>query len=867
MRKIFILLSVVFFTGMSAYATHQRAGEITYRYLSPLTYEVTIVTYSYAPSLADRFELEISWGDGTTSILDRANGPLNLNGKRLGEIVGQDLKKNLYVGTHTYAGASTYLLSVEDPNRNQGVLNIPNSVEVPLYIVSELRINPFIGINSSPSLLLPPIDVGCVGQPYLHNPGAFDPDGDSLSFKLTSCRGAGGEFIPGFQNPNLIGNNIGGSFIMSPTTGELVWDKPNMQGEYNIAFLIEEWRDGNRIGFITRDMQINITTCTNNPPKLKPIMDTCIEAGKTLTFPIIATDMDGDRISLTATGSPFMIANPAVFFSPDDSAVQNTGYFSWNTNCTHVSKNSYLVYFKAVDNDPYVNLFDLTTVGIKVVGPAPKNLSAAAQGNSIRLAWNENACDNIAGYKIYRRNGFYGYIPSYCETGVPSYTGYTLIQTIGKDTVYLDSDVSRGIDYCYMVVALYPDGAESFASNEACAQLKKDLPVITHVSVLQTSLNSGEIFLGWSKPTEIDIQQAPGPYIYKIYRATGISGNDYVAVDSLFSLNDTAYIDKQLNTLENAYRYRVDLINNTSGNRFLLGPSQPASSVFIRFTPGDKKLVINSDFNVPWSNELFTIYQKNSISSQFDSIGVTNDKVYTVNNLINGNEYCFYVRTKGSYRTVSITDPLINLSQQACGIPIDNEAPCRPQIEVVTDCDNLLNTISISVIDPECVSDIFQTYIYYSAAVNEGFVLIDSTSNNTYVHDNLQSIIGCYTVRSQDFVGNLSAFSDTVCIDSDVCGRYRLPNLFTPNGDERNDMLKPFPYTSVQKVNMLIVNRWGQPVFKTDDPDIRWNGKILDTNQDAADGVYFYTCDVFEITLTGIRVRTLKGSVTIMRSQ
>ena len=54
MKKILILLFLLTFIAGPLMATHQRAGEITFRYISGTTYEVTIVTYSYAPSEADR---------------------------------------------------------------------------------------------------------------------------------------------------------------------------------------------------------------------------------------------------------------------------------------------------------------------------------------------------------------------------------------------------------------------------------------------------------------------------------------------------------------------------------------------------------------------------------------------------------------------------------------------------------------------------------------------------------------------------------------------------------------------------------------------------------------------------------------------
>jgi len=865
MKKYLILLIVFIWFGGPLMATHQRAGEITFKYISGLTYEITIVTYSYAPSPADRFELEINWGDNTSTVLPRNNGPLGQQG-HLGEIVGPDIKRNLYTGVHTFPGASTYKISLEDPNRNYGIQNIPNSVEVPLYIETELIINPFIGANSSPQLLLPPIDQGCVDQPFLHNPGAFDPDGDSLSFRLITCRGAGGNFIPGFQLPNQVGTNTGSTFTMNALTGEILWQNPKMQGEYNIAFLIEEWRNGLKIGFITRDMQITIVTCNNHAPVITPLNDTCVEAGTTLQFGVVATDADTNKIKLTAAGAPFEIANPALFSALIDSAGHNTGIFKWVTNCSHVRKNPYQVYFKATDNDLPVNLFDLKSLNIKVVGPAPKNLTASPLGNTIQLKWNKNRCSNVSGYKIYRRNGLYGYVAGYCETGVPLYTGYQLIATMNTtDTLFTDSDLSRGIDYCYMVVATYPDEAESYASNEACAQLKKGVPVVTNVSIQKTGVADGRVYLAWSKPTEIDPLQSPGPFKYLIYRSDDLSGVTFNLIDSLASINDTIYFDEPLNTNDHGLAYRVDLYNNTPGLRFLIGPSQKASSAFITFAPGDKKVRININTVVPWTNEQFVIYRKNESTLIFDSIGTSILPFYIDNNLINGKSYCYKVKSIGTYGTAGITDPLINYSQEACAIPIDNEKPCTPILNVQSDCESFQNTLTWEVANPGCSADIAKFLIFYQPPQAENMVLLDSTQALTYTHNNLTTMAGCYSVVAVDAVGNRSAANDTVCIESDVCGTYRLPNIFTPNNDERNDFFIPFPYSSVEKIDLQIVNRWGNLIFTTQDPAIKWDGKIQGSNQPVSDGVYYYICDVYEITLKGTVKRTIKGSITIIR--
>jgi gliding motility-associated-like protein len=126
-------------------------------------------------------------------------------------------------------------------------------------------------------------------------------------------------------------------------------------------------------------------------------------------------------------------------------------------------------------------------------------------------------------------------------------------------------------------------------------------------------------------------------------------------------------------------------------------------------------------------------------------------------------------------------------------------------------------------------------------------------------------VIGCYAVLAVDKAGNRSRMSDTACITVDTCGRYRLPNVFSPNDDGFNDYFVPFPFVGVERIDLQVFNRWGKLVFKTSDPDINWDGKIMGTNQPASDGVYYYICDVYEVAGEGTVKRTLKGSITIIR--
>ena len=156
--------------------------------------------------------------------------------------------------------------------------------------------------------------------------------------------------------------------------------------------------------------------------------------------------------------------------------------------------------------------------------------------------------------------------------------------------------------------------------------------------------------------------------------------------------------------------------------------------------------------------------------------------------------------------------------------------------------------------------------------------MVDSVAYNPsdttfYTDDGLNTVVGCYAVTAIDSVGNVSEFSETACVNFDACPTYELPNVFTPNGDGYNDFLVPMgessnnPKSTVDHIDLTIINRWGKILFTTSDPDINWDGNDQNNGKPCGDGVYFYTCDVYYITLDGIQQSTLKGSVTIFGSQ
>lgn len=874
-----------------SWATHNRAGEITYEHVSNLTYEITITTCTRSSVIADRQWLKIDWGDvipGAT--LD------SLERESIQFVPGMDAQINIYKGTHTYNGPGIYVLSMEDPNRNEGVVNIPSSVNVPFCIQSTLIIDPQAGPNNSVQLLSSPKGDACLFKPYYHNPGAYDPDGDFLTYSLIPCKGgdadgddAGCDPIAGYQFPDEI-EPINNSFTIDPISGEVTWDAPQVAGEYNFAILIEEWRlvAGQliKVGDVIRDMQVTVWTCQNDPPEWTEIQDTCIEAGSNIQFLVNASDPNGDLLDLAAIGGPMTEVEHQASFSDIGNGVAQ---FSWTPLCEEIRQQPYQVVFKAEDNAQPVELTDLMTWFITVVGPAVENPVAEAVGNAIQLNWDQNPCIGAfsdaeigqGAYKIYRRNGLYGFEPDHCELGVPDGIGYELVGTVqGLDnTSYLDDfGVFYGGQYCYMVVTCFPDGALSYASEEFCAEIIKDVPVITNVSVLSTSASDGSIYVAWSPPNELDTLEAfPGPYYYRLLYGEGYSGADqeiWASNPQEFLINpDTTFIHESLNTSDLPHNYQVEIYSGDD----LVAFSSEASSVYLELIPDDNQLTLVMNYQVPWINESYEIFRYNDDIADFESIGFSNEPMYTDTGLVNNVGYCYKVESQGTYNASMVIDPIINVSQETCGIPYDLTPPCPPELQVLANCDDQVTELIWSNPNNDCADDVIQYNLYYAPTDQEELQFLEtffSDTDTTFTFNldgDLGTIAGCFAITALDSLlekpdgipaQNESLWSEVICVDN--CPYYFLPNVFTPNGDGQNDLFVPFPYKFVESIDIQIFNRWGAIVFQTSDPDINWDGTHKDTGEPCSDGVYYYAVKVNTIRLSGIVPEQFSGNIQLI---
>lgn len=905
------------------WATHNRAGEISVEQVGncsqSLQVKITVVTYSKTSSTqADRDSVTVCFGDGfcNTGVL-RVNG---IGNPPQGEPLENDIKKNIYIVFHTYPSRGTYTISMNDPNRNGGILNVnfPNSEQIRFHIQTTYTFpNPqFQGCNNTPVLLQPPVDVACVGKAFTHNPNAFDADGDSLSYQFTTPYQDANVIVPNYLRPDLINPGPMNRLTINERTGDILWDAPQRRGEYQLAIFIIEYRDGVAIDTIVRDMQIRVEECDNKPPVVETSRDEiCVVAGQLVqitvrgTAPITETRQ---KVRLTALGGPFEVnTNPATFelndnVFRDDPTVKT---FRWQTDCNHISDQYYSVVFKATDNffGDTSGLATLKTIRIKVVGPPPQDVRAEPGNGKTEVSWAlPYVCENVAesaflGFTVWRREGSNVFQPDTCNPGLAGrgYTKLTLspIKTTKDGRYYfLDETVERGRTYCYRILAEFAKETpgrryiynivESLPSAEVCVQLSRDVPLITNVDVLTTSATTGQMRVCWSKPeaTDLDTLINPGPYRYEVLRAVGLTPAESAfqpigvnLVSQYFAnANDTCFVDTGLNTAGTAYSYKIRFY--TGNNTTPLGITNPASSVFLSVAPTDRANNLSWQETVPWENYEYVVFIKNA-QGTFDTLAIVSTPNYTHTGLTNGQEYCYKILSIGSYGIAGIVSPIYNNSQEDCSIPFDDVPPCPTTLTVTNICDeavkcaegdlfNLLRWRNPLEICPEA-TDVAGYNIYYAPTEGAQFQLINSIEGANkidYEHMPELGLAGCYYVTSFDGNRNESKPSNTVCVDN--CPFYTLPNTFTPNGDGQNDVFKPYPFCFIESVDFKVFNRWGQLVFQATDPNLNWDGNNLN-GQELNAGTYYYTCRVFERRVDGIRQQPeiLSGYIELIRNR
>ena len=362
-----ILLLYLFLLPETTSATHISGADITYTWVSGNTYTLDLTLYRDCSGVSAPNNVSVSY----SSVSCNYNLSVTLN-KLAG--TGQEITHPCTPGLTTCSGGSNpgiqkyeYTGTVTLPAqctdwrfgysiccRNCAITTLsytpPNCTGVPALYVEATLNNVAAPNNSSPIFSNIPISFLCIGQTFHYNHGAFETDGDSITYSFITPRSAANTnvtFASGYNVNSPISSSpaitldASGDITLTPTQNEVGV----------MAIIVREYRNGVLVGSVIRDMQIWTQACSNLLPTATGINGTnnfSIVAcpGQPLSFHVNSAD---GNASQTVT----MNWNSAIAGASFSSTASQfpIGTFSWTPGIADARPQPYTFTVTVQDNN------------------------------------------------------------------------------------------------------------------------------------------------------------------------------------------------------------------------------------------------------------------------------------------------------------------------------------------------------------------------------------------------------------------------------------------------------------------------------------------------------------------------------------
>ncbi len=342
MKKIILLFGLMCFAAVS-YASHVVGGNIEVVQTGPNSYDVTMNLFRDCGGIdLDDDQTIYVYEQGTNNSFGSLTVAQSSGAEYVVELgdscytpTGLCIEQWTFTGTMTLAdNPNGYYFVWDVCCRNGGIDNIsaPSSAGSLLY--TEIPDPALAGMNSSPSFGPYPADgYFCVNYTQeIENP-VTDADGDSLVYSLVTPY----EDVPsvqpfanvawagGYSLANIVGNAAQPPMSIDSETG-VITVHPEQAGVYVFSVLVEEYRNGVKIGETIRDVQYEALPCSFDSPPTINMQDTvAVYAGDSICVDVTVTDVDGtDTLYVLPTSNDFNLNTTFVY--PDQ--VGNTWQYS-----------------------------------------------------------------------------------------------------------------------------------------------------------------------------------------------------------------------------------------------------------------------------------------------------------------------------------------------------------------------------------------------------------------------------------------------------------------------------------------------------------------------------------------------------------
>lgn len=609
-----VLLSSLFATQSSA--THVMGGDLTYKHLHDSTYELRFLLYRDCNSGQANIDANITYWvyykKSKNIFLNNKTVSISASGAQFVQPEapncvtpsGVCIQSGEYVDTVTLGSdPDGYIVTWYRHERNHTVDNLKRCQSStnnsscntgncfnnrnPFGMVWTAEIPSYKLENSSPQFLTVPVPYFCTGITNSFNHVVFDPDGDSLVFKIVTPLSPEQCLTPApnpsstnpaqsystvyknvvYQSGYSVTKPFGSSssaISINSTTGEMKAN-PSSAGEYVIAVKIEEYRvdpvtkKTTYLGSIRRDLQFIAGACpsvSNSPPFFSSAGAATINVNPydTIEFTVKAAD-NSDTVYVRSNGNIFGVTGSSLqppFASFRDTqgfkAAEQT--FFWVPTCDHITYTSPHI-FTITLSDEGCNTVQ-KTYSVYVRGRAiytPPNISCLdiVDNSTIKVSW--DTLRNVQffnGLHLYRVDG----------TGktekIKSFTDSTIVG-------FTDATVTnaQSSNYRYYLKIENSCGLEGFSSDS-----------LSTMKLTHTEVNDKTVRFDWN-------EYSTGPVKYVLQQKIG---TNWVSIDSTTRL----FMDFSSCVLNTDFR--VEAVD-TSGNTFCNAYSSITTSTTVDNTP------------------------------------------------------------------------------------------------------------------------------------------------------------------------------------------------------------------------------------------------------------------------------------------
>lgn len=245
----------------------------------------------------------------------------------------------------------------------------------------------------------------------------------------------------------------------------------------------------------------------------------------------------------------------------------------------------------------------------------------------------------------------------------------------------------------------------------------------------------------------------------------------------------------------------------------------------------------------------YWIEVEHDCGSTFDSISIENSEPIFID-LGEDQLICF-----GDSVLLDVTTPFSNYLWQ-------NDSNSAAQwvktegiysVHVDNNCYNSFDEIEITF-NPEIIIDFPDDF---TLCKSDSIILAPNVFNSEYLwqdgstnKDYLVTSGGLYTVEVYQ---NECQKLDSVFIEEVLCELIiDVPNVFSPNGDNINDIFIPFNLNLISQGELHIFNRWGEIVYSSDNLFEGWDGSSGNFN--CSTGTYFYIIEYIDINGNLIKI-------------